>query len=225
MADKKVRKSLDSLRGDIQELAESFAAFRAQVSAEQAAAAAEYQKRNTDVPTPASVTTGLLEMRAAEPGSSGYVSSFGYYQPPTGIGEAQIYRWSLEEYPIQDLLTFPVDEYAQVLAAIGHKQRLGILLMILLKPATANDVVTELALGTTGAAYHHLNVLQAAGLVEQQRRGVFTIVPGQVPTLLTILASLSGTTAVDISSPGIDSKPTDTGATDEPATNDAEQEQ
>jgi DNA gyrase subunit B len=225
MADKKVRKGLDALRGDIQELAESFAAFRAQVSAQQAAAAAEHHKQSTVGQAAASTNTEILEMRGAESGSQGYVGSFGYYQPVSGNGEAHLYRWSLEERPVEDILTFPIDEYAQVLAAIGHKQRLGILLMILAKPATANDVVSELSLGTTGAAYHHLNVLQAAGLVEQQRRGVFTIVLAKIPALLTILASLSGTIAVDISSPDVSSKPADNGAAHEPPANGAEQDQ
>lgn len=225
MADKKVRKGLDSLRGDIQELAESFAAFRAQVSAQQAAAAAERQKQGTTGQAAASTAARTLEMQGAESGSQGYVGSFGYYQPVTGNGEAHIYRWSLEERPVEDILAFPIDEYAQVLAAIGHKQRLSILLMILAKPATANDVVTELSLGTTGAAYHHLNVLQAAGLVEQQRRGVFTIVLAKIPALLTILASLSGTIAVDISSNDVSSKPANHSAADEPPGDDAEQHQ
>jgi DNA-binding transcriptional ArsR family regulator len=224
MADKKVRKGLDALRGDIQELAESFAAFRAQVSAQQAAAAAEHQKRSIAGQAGTS-NTGPLEMRGVESGSQGYVGSFGYYQPVSGNGEAHFYCWSLEEHPVEDILAFPIDEYAQVLAAIGHKQRLGILLMILAKPATANDVVSELSLGTTGAAYHHLNVLQAAGLVEQQRRGVFTIVLAKVPALLTILASLSGAIAVDISSPDASSKPTDTSAANEPSANGVEHDQ
>ena len=224
MADKKVRKGLDALRGDIQELAESFAAFRAQVSAQQAAAAAEHQKRGI-ADGAATSATGTLEMRGVESGRQGYVGSFGYYQPVSGNGEAHLYRWSLEERPVEDILAFPIDEYAQVLAAIGHKQRLGILLMILAKPATANDVVSELSLGTTGAAYHHLNVLQAAGLVEQQRRGVFTIVLAKVPALLTILASLSGAIAVDISSPDAGSKPADTGVVSAPSANGVEHDQ
>lgn len=195
MADKKVRKSLDDLRGDIQELAESFAEFRDQVATTQAGAAAERQKRGSAT----SATTKALEAKALSDKATGYISASGFFDATEGSGSSRQYRWSMEQAPIQEVLAVPVEHFTQKLAAIGHAQRLGILLRLLNQPSTANDVVEGLALGTTGAAYHHLNVLQAAGLVEQQIRGTFTIVPGQVPVLLTILATLADHIAVDVS--------------------------
>lgn len=218
MADKKVRKALDSLRGEIQELAEVFAAFRGQVSAQQAAAAAERQRGNASTP---GVRSGAIRVSAATTDASsgtGYVSLFGNYQAVSPTGDMEMFQWSMEDRSIEDLLTFSTDEYAQVLAAIGNKQRLGILLTILARPSTANEVVTGLDLGTTGAAYHHLHVLQAAGLVEQRQRGVFSVVPDQLPSLITIFAGLSGTIAVQTSSPAEDGVITGTEVSDEPVT-------
>jgi DNA-binding transcriptional ArsR family regulator len=199
LAGKKIRKNLDNLRGDIQELAESFAAFRDQMATQQAAAAAERQKLgNGNGPETPKDGAGALPVEGVS-----YINVYGHFESRPEAGEPRDYTWSLERKPIEDLLTFTVDHLAQRLAAIGHPQRLGILLMLLERTATANDVVNNLGLGTTGAAYHHLNVLQAAGLVEQQQRGVFSLIPNQVSVVLTILAALSDSMAIEISRPAV----------------------
>ena len=193
MAAKKTRKSLDSLRGDIQELAESFAAFRDLVESRQAAAAAERERHGMG----SGSVSGMHDVDAPISASGiSHVSMSGHYETMPDTGELG-YAWSLDRTPLEDLLTFPIEQHAQRLAAIGHSQRLGIALMLLKKPATANDVVTALSLGTTGAAYHHLNVLQAAGFVEQRQRGIFSLVSNQIAVLLTILSALSNTISVD----------------------------
>lgn len=194
MSDKKIRNAIDSLRGDVQELAEAFWVFRDNLSTLEAVAAAEHQQVTSKSAQTATVES--LEDLARETGEPGYVSAFGAYQ--TDGEDTQLYRWSLEAHSVQDLLSVSADSVAHVLAALGNQQRLSILLMMLAHPATATDVVTALSLGTTGAAYHHLNVLQAAGLVEQKHRGVFTIVPSQTPVILTILAAFSGKMATEV---------------------------
>lgn len=197
MSDKKLRNAIDSLRGDMQELAEAFWAFRDNVSTQQAVAAAEQQSASSKSAHTATVES--LQDRAKETGGPGYVSTYGVYETE---GDRPLhFHWSLEEQPIQELLEVSADSVAQVLAALGNQQRLSIVVMMLARPATATDVVTALSLGTTGAAYHHLNVLQAAGLVEQQQRGIFTIVPTQAPVILTILGAFSGSLATGIANP------------------------
>lgn len=193
MAGKKTRKSLDGLRGDIQELAESFAAFRHQFATQQAAAAAERQQRGQN-------GSVLPETPAPSADGISYVSMFGHYEARPETGEPRDFNWQMERKSIEELLDCPVDAYAQRLAAIGHMQRLSILLMLLDQPSTANEVVAALSLGTTGAAYHHLNVLQAAGFVEQRQRGIFSLVTDQVAVLLIILSALSNTISVDTDS-------------------------
>jgi DNA-binding transcriptional ArsR family regulator len=199
MAAKKIKSELESVRGDIKELTEAVWAIRDYLTTEQAVAAAEHQARTRRSRHHAQPpTTESLAALASETSEPGYLSTFGVFASPNGATASRAYRWSLQEQPVTALLDVPTDLYAQVLAAIGHKQRLGILLHLLAHPSTATEMVSALALGTTGAAYHHLNVLQAAGLVEQEQRGVFAVVPNRVPALLTILAGLSGTIEVDV---------------------------
>jgi hypothetical protein len=56
------------------------------------------------------------------------------------------------------------------------------------------DLVGRLGLGTTGQAYHHLHLLQAADLIEPlggpQPRGRFGLKPHRVQGFLTILAGV-----------------------------------
>jgi DNA-binding transcriptional ArsR family regulator len=195
MTDKKLRKTVDALRSEMQELSEAIAALRTLVSTQEAAQAAVRQQRASKTATAA---TQSLRRLSEQDGGAGRISAYGVFEA-AGEGGTTTFQWSLEEHPLRDVLDVDIELAAQVLAAAGHAQRLGILLMLLPAPATANEVVTALSLGTTGAAYHHLNVLQAAGLVEQRQRGLFSIVPEQVPVILTILAALSGAIGVDIS--------------------------
>ncbi len=185
MPNKKLQKSIDTVKGDVRELVEAFWAFREEVMTQQAVSAAEQQSASPranmgDVPEPPA------------DGSAGTLRVLGYYEMPDGTGGRIAHQWSLEDYPVEQTLALAVEDAAKVLAAVGHKQRLGIILMLLRCPATASEMVQRLALGTTGAAYHHLNVLQGTGLIEQAQRGVFSIVPEQVPCLLTVLGGLSG---------------------------------
>lgn len=194
MAEKKLRKTVDALRSEMQELSEAIAALRTQVSTQDAAQAAVRQQRASKT---ASAATKSLKRLAEKDGGGGRISSLGYFEATLDTGKTT-YQWTLEEHPLQEVMDLDVERSAPVLAAIGHVQRLNILLTILAKPATASDIVNALSLGTTGAAYHHLNVLQAAGLVEQRQRGLFSVVPEEVPAILTILAGLSGEIGVDI---------------------------
>lgn len=197
MAGKKTRRSLDSLRGDIQELAESFAAFRDLVATQQAAAAAERQQHShSEKPV-----MSAYKSRGANEDGAGFITLEGHFDARPETGSHRDYTWLLDRKPIEEVLAPNVVHLSQRLAAIGHPQRLSILLMLLNGPASANDVVAELSFGTTGAAYHHLNVLQSAGLVEQKERGTFSLIPQQAPVLLTILAALSDNIAVQITTP------------------------
>lgn len=198
MGDKKTRKGLDTLRGDIQGLTEVVADLRDKLTTQHALSSAEHFAGSYGSPIALSSLTREIETHARAARESGSISAFGYFEGAGNGEDAHVFRWSMEERPVKAILGGPITQYAHMLAAIGHPQRLNILLMLLEEPATANDVVSELSLGTTGAAYHHLNVLQAAGFVEQQHRGIFTIVPQRIPALLTILASLSNGMAVEI---------------------------
>ena len=80
-----------------------------------------------------------------------------------------------------------VDAVAALFAALGQPQRLRIVMLLAEAPATVQTIVSRLELKTTGAAYHHLNVLSNQGIVAQPQRGTFALNPdaaGQVEALL-----------------------------------------
>jgi len=183
MCAKKARNEIDSLRGDVQSLSEAVWALRDHITVQSAAAGAA----NGAVP-PANayrLAPDLAERAGTNP-KQGLVSTRGYFVDGTGSRE---YRWELER-SAADLLVVNEDVVARILAAIGHRQRLLILKAILDKPSSAAELVTSLNLGTTGAAYHHLNVLQAADLVIQEGRGTFTVQPHRVSAIFAILAGV-----------------------------------
>lgn len=188
MSTKKMQKTLDTVKGDVRELAEAFWAFRDEIMTQQAIRAAESQSPPDERQSPA----------PADLSPAGHIEMLGSYEMTNGSGNTRVFRWAMDERPVEDVLAFHLDDAAGILAAIGHRQRLAIVLMLLRQAATANEIVAELSLGTTGAAYHHLNVLQRTGLVEQVERGVFSIVPDQVPSLIAIFSGLSGVIRMEI---------------------------
>lgn len=183
MCAKKAKNEIDSLRGDVQSLSEAVWALRDHVTVQSAAAAAA----NGAVPAANAhmLATDLAE-RASSDRKQGIVSTHGYFVDGNGTRE---YRWELER-SAADLLAVDEDVVARILAAVGHRQRLLILKAIIDKPSSAAELVASLDLGTTGAAYHHLNVLQAADLVMQEGRGTFSVQPHRVSTIFAILAGV-----------------------------------
>ncbi len=85
-----------------------------------------------------------------------------------------------------------IDAGASLLAALGQPQRLRIAMMLAEQPAPVARMVEELGLKTTGAAYHHLNVLMNAGVVEQPQRGTYAIAAGASAQVHAVWAALFG---------------------------------
>lgn len=209
MAGKKVKSEVDGIRTELQHLSEAVWALREHLAVQDAITAASSPPRRSpngahtggsagvDGPTDGAsgaaigVTTGAaadFARRVSESRSErGIVATWGQFQDSK---RTAAYRWELEE-DAETLLAIDDNQVAQVLAAIGHRQRLAILKMILDQPRSAADLVTALGLGTTGAAYHHLNVLQAADLVTQEERGVYIAQPHRVSAIFAILAGVA----------------------------------
>ena len=184
MAGKKVKGEVEGIRSELQNLSEAVWALREHINVQNAGAAAATSSRRPKLVhangEQASNLAGSGEGRGA-------VSTSGVVRDALGTRE---YRWEFQA-SADDLLAIDDDHASRVLAAIGHRQRLAILKAILNKPTTAAELVTSLDLGTTGAAYHHLNVLQSADLVTQESRGVFLVSPQRVSAIFAILAGLS----------------------------------
>lgn len=191
MAGKKVKNEVESIRGDLQQLSEAVWALREHVTIQNAGAAAANSHTRPATPPIQDVATDL----AASGEGLGTVVSRGVVRDPSGNGE---YRWDFQA-TVEDILSFDDDSAARILAAIGHRQRLAILKAVLNKPSTAAELVTTLDLGTTGAAYHHLNVLQAANLVSQMSRGVYVVDQKMVAGVFAILAGLESAEASSFS--------------------------
>ena len=190
MCAKKAKNEIDALRGDLQSLSEAVWALRDHVTVQSAAAAAANGAAAGGANKASPVATDLAE-RAGAAGNQGIVSTRGYYVDSNGSRE---YRWELER-SASDLLAVDDDLVVRILAAVGHKQRLLILKAILDRPSSAADLVAALDLGTTGAAYHHLNVLQAADLVTQEGRGTFVVRPQRVSAIFAMLAGVESATS------------------------------
>jgi DNA gyrase subunit B len=179
MAGKKVRNEIDGIRVELRTLSEAVWALRDKVTVHNAAAAAV---ANPNGPKAGSAASGP----GSRPSGAGTVISRGaLLDAVTG----QECRWDVEG-SIDDVMAIDDETTARVLAAIGHRQRLAILKKIVVTPSTVADLVAALELGTTGAAYHHLNVLQAADLVTQATRGVFSVPPHRAAALAAIFAGV-----------------------------------
>ncbi|MBA2246932.1 MAG: winged helix-turn-helix transcriptional regulator [Chloroflexia bacterium] len=205
MAGKKGKSEVDGIRMELQHLSEAVWALREHLAVQDAITAASSSSRRSpngvhypgDAPPggadpgESDAITGSAADFARRVGEShferGIVATWGQFQDASGT---QAYRWELEE-DAATLLAIDDSEIAQVLAAIGHRQRLAILKLILNQPCSAADLVASLNLGTTGAAYHHLNVLQAADLVTQEERGVYIVQPHRVSAIFAILAGVA----------------------------------
>jgi DNA gyrase subunit B len=188
---KKSEKTLQKLRTDVQALSEAVWALKRHVKAEVAAESAVNDSR-----TRKSRKLARLEEQAATDGARGLVSAWGTWRLPGPTGERAV-RWQVENAPADGLAPDDLDAAATRLAAIGHRQRLAIVLSLLEQPASVSELVASLELGTTGAAYHHLKALQGAGLVVQQERGVFEIAPEQIGFVIGTLSALATEATVE----------------------------
>jgi DNA-binding transcriptional ArsR family regulator len=184
MAGKKSKSDIEGVRTELRTLSEAVWALRNQVSFEAAAAAANGHRETGATPSPA---------RDLEGGQGrGTVHTRGVVR--SAQDELEV-SWE-SEVDADSVLAEETEGPARILAAIGQPQRLAIVKLLLDGPTTAATLVSSLELGTTGAAYHHLNVLQSAGLVAQASRGVFELSPERAGAVLTILAGLKATSVV-----------------------------
>ncbi len=186
---KKTNKAIEKLRQDVQSLSEAVWTLRKHVRVEVAAESAANGARSKRL--------RQLEEQAEETDARGVVSAYGTFRLEAPAGNTRAVRWQHENVALESLIPDNLDQAAARLAAIGHRQRLAILVSLLQAPASVSELVKALELGTSGAAYHHLNVLQSAGFVGQRERGLFEIAPEQVGCIVGILAALATDPTVD----------------------------
>lgn len=147
MAAKKDKAGIESLRTDIQSLADAFYAFKDAMLTDAAVEQAERQQLDASL-----VAVSDLASVA-----------------DTDVSGA-----------------------AALMAAIGHPLRLRMVLMLAHEPTSVTAMVERLSLRTTGAAYHHMNVLMSNGIATQPERGIFALAEDHAPHVHRILGALFG---------------------------------
>ncbi len=190
---KKTSKTVEKLRADVQALSEAVWALKEHVRVERAAESAANGSRKQRNPK-----LERLERQAETGTSLGAISTFGVFRLHDNQDGGRRVRWHMDNVTVESIIPADIDLAAQRLGAIGHRQRLAILVALLQQPATVNDLVSSLELGTSGAAYHHLNVLQAAGIVVPQDRGVFAVAPEEVGFVVGALTALATSPTIEI---------------------------
>lgn len=110
------------------------------------------------------------------------------YAGSVNVGPAKV-RWA-QEHPLPALLSLELALPAAVFASLGSLPRLTILRHLLVHgPADRSALAGVLENASTGQLYHHLQDLQAQGLIAQRSRGLYVLVPHALVPLLTLLAA------------------------------------
>lgn len=139
--------------------------------------AQDLQARLTDIER----RLDALENPVPQSGESGLIS----FQGATQLGERTYqYEWTR---PTEFLTENAFFESLSRVSALAHPIRHAILARLLEAPASVNEL-TDAGISSSGAAYHHLGALQAAGWV-RKTNGSFEIPPARVVPLLTIIAA------------------------------------
>ena len=90
------------------------------------------------------------------------------------------------------IFAVPLDGSVRVLAALASMPRLALYRAVLEHPATSGELMKAAGLNTTGQLYHHLRELIGAGLIVQEGRDRYALVPERLSAARTILGAALG---------------------------------
>lgn len=190
MSERNYGKEIDALRKEIGEIKEM---LRGKAEKDNPKEDSRLVEKITDM-TPDIITESLMERIQNEceaDGSTGRVVYTGVF----ASGGRQS-NW-IRKYNTDNLLKFIEDRSAErVLACIGSKDKLNILLALLRKPMTVTEIIKGGGFNSTGHVYHHLNTLIAADLVredseENSGRGVYVVTPHRVQGIIMLLSGIA----------------------------------
>ena len=110
-------------------------------------------------------------------------------------GNREAYWWR-EDCSVKDFMAIPSEKISLVLSSLGNQQRWEILCALLRKPMTVAQIVEMFDMKTTGKAYHHINKLFAADVIEEVKdkkteKGTYTVKANRVQGIMMILAGIS----------------------------------
>ncbi|CAG7630844.1 ATP-binding protein [Paenibacillus allorhizosphaerae] len=134
--------------------------------------------------------TGRAEKEVFTHGSGNGAESCAIYFSGSYRSGDQTVRLEPQERQSDEVLGLNRAKAAKVLSALGHKQRLDLLLEVWNEALTGAELVERLNMGTTGQLYHHLKALTGADLLIQEERGGRYTVPAhrRFPLLLLLSA-------------------------------------
>ena len=107
-------------------------------------------------------------------------------------GEEREARWNLRN-GIDDLMKMPQDKLSVVLSSLGNQQRWEMLCALLKKPMTVAQLVEMFDMKTSGKAYHHLNNLIAADLLEEAKdmeKGTYAVKGHRVSGIILVMTGV-----------------------------------
>nr|WP_028548856.1 ATP-binding protein [Paenibacillus sp. UNC451MF] len=134
--------------------------------------------------------TGRMGTISNEQDNEGTSSEGMIYYSGQYRNETLKYKWEAHEQQVSALLTQDGEKLAKILSALGNKQRLDILRSVLKGPASGNDLVEQLHMGTTGQLYHHMKALIGSDLlIQEERGGDYSLPPHRVLPVLLLLAA------------------------------------
>ncbi|MDF2716120.1 MAG: ArsR family transcriptional regulator [Paenibacillus sp.] len=115
-----------------------------------------------------------------------------YFSGSYRSGDSTV-RFEPQQRHSDELLGLSRAKAAKVLSALGHKQRLDLLLELWKEPLTGAELVERLNMGTTGQLYHHLKALTGADLLIQEERngGRYTIPAHRRFPIMLLLSAVS----------------------------------
>lgn len=151
--------------------------------------------RSTEMSGEAKKEIDELKQFAAETGNElGVVSYHGFFQSITPESTRES-NWGTEHCCVKKLFEMPSEKISIVLSSLGNQQRWEILLALLNKPMTVAELVEKFDMKTSGKAYHHLNNLIAADLLEEVKnknveKGTYAVKGHRVQGIIMIMAGV-----------------------------------
>lgn len=143
-----------------------------------------------EMPEEGNIEIERLKEYARETGNErGIVSYMGFH-----YSSGRESNWGASYITVNELISMPSDKVSVVLSALGNEQRLAILLALLEQPMTVTKLVEKLGMKTSGQAYHHLNSLLAADLLEEVKdaeKGTYAVKGHRVQGLIMVLAGVN----------------------------------
>ena len=107
-------------------------------------------------------------------------------------GENRGAKWNLRA-DVKELMEMPQDKLSVVLSSLGNQQRWEILCALLKKPMTVAQIVEMFDMKTSGKAYHHLNNLIAADLLEEVKdaeKGTYAVKGHRVSGIILVMTGV-----------------------------------